>query len=528
MNQKQIRPGQPQPGKLNRGDITMKRYKTRNSITLNLLIVALVVVVQSEAIGQTSTRDNRWLCDPAPNPDMCYIIRPNSDFITLGVPFRTNELGFRDRPIFEKSPSVFRILCLGDSITFGTGVANDQTFPNVLEAHLQANAAPGVVVDVINAGVSAYNTRNIRGLLETYLSHLRPDVVVYTFVENDLDDSLSVGPGGLLMALDPSRSEDSAFVMDDFSGLWMLRRNSVQSSGILTRLQGVFDNQFEDICALPPPLLVGDHPETLHRWRGFAAELDRMKTLCAQAQTPLLVYSFGLRGSAEPVVARLHMLCLERGLPHATTLPIFDYPSYTRTHSLGYDPHCNPLGHSLMADRLLAFLATESLLAPRFFQTPIHYNQYVELMDPAEVRRLEQRSLEAPARIDIVRAEGIIGVLGGIDVEGKMARTSLFRLGGLGNIIEIEVSPLFSSPETPQFLSAVIEGVPVSPPVLISGKDLVYSFPVPERLRGAPVEIELQSIGPSWIPSPEDRLRGASPQTLQIHRLARVQQSEAS
>ncbi len=137
--------------------------------------------------------ETRWLVMPAPNPDMTYMLQPNSDFVTFGVPFRTNELGFRDGPIVPKSPNMFRILCVGDSVTFGTGVTNEETFPNVLERQLQQYTLPGIVVDVINAGVSAYNARNIRGLLEYYLSQLKPDVVVYIFVENDLDDSVSAG-----------------------------------------------------------------------------------------------------------------------------------------------------------------------------------------------------------------------------------------------------------------------------------------------------------------------------------------------
>lgn len=491
-------------------------------------VVALALVVSTDSLGESPHANNRWLCDTTPNPDMSYILRPHSDFVTLGVPFRTNELGFRDRPLFEKSPSVFRILCVGDSVTFGTGVTNEQTFPNVLETALQAYAQPGIVIDVVNAGVSAYNARNIRGLLETYLNQLRPDLVVYTFVENDLDDSYSVGPGGLLLPFDPSREVDESFVMDDFPGLWMLRKNRTQPPGLLTRLAGLFDDQFEEICAMPPPLLVGNHPVTLQRWSAFSSELDRIKALCEQAKAPLLVYSFGLRGNAEPVVSRLHEICRMQGLPHATTLPLFDYASYARNHSLGYDPHCNTLGHRLMAERLLAFVASEGLLNPGFVNASIPVNLYDETMDPLEVAKLEETSLAAPEEIEIPTVEGIRGVLAGIDVDGKMARSALFRLGGPGEVIELTVSAVLDSVDEAQYLTVSIEGTQIGPPVRIVEKNSIFAVPVPAEFSGLPVEVELRALGPVWIPSPDDRMRGASPQTLQIHRLARTQKSEES
>ncbi|MCA9437548.1 MAG: hypothetical protein KC978_17325, partial [Candidatus Omnitrophica bacterium] len=69
-----------------------------------LAIISMVTApTSSEAVPNL---DNKWLCDPAPNPDMTYILRANSEFNSLGVPFRTNEYGFRDRPVYKKMPGV--------------------------------------------------------------------------------------------------------------------------------------------------------------------------------------------------------------------------------------------------------------------------------------------------------------------------------------------------------------------------------------------------------------------------------------
>ncbi len=60
-----------------------------------------------------------------------------------GVPVRINNLGFRDRRDYDlaKPPGTFRILVLGDSVTFGHGSHFETTYPYLLEQRLKAVAA---------------------------------------------------------------------------------------------------------------------------------------------------------------------------------------------------------------------------------------------------------------------------------------------------------------------------------------------------------------------------------------------------
>ena len=57
-----------------------------------------------------------------------------------GVPVKINQLGFRDDREYrlEKSPSTFRILILGDSVTFGHGSVYEHSYPYLLEQRLNA------------------------------------------------------------------------------------------------------------------------------------------------------------------------------------------------------------------------------------------------------------------------------------------------------------------------------------------------------------------------------------------------------
>ena len=195
-------------------------------INFAVLIVALAIgLLLAEGIARQFLPEkpppeksrNIFSCEPVPGSDMVYRVKPNAAFTTFGASYQTNEFGFRDGPVSEKTDSMFRIVCVGDSVTFGTGVSIPETFPNALESLLEEKSPGEIQFDVVNAGVSAYNASNIRGLLETHITDLEPDAVVYTFVENDLDDSFSMGPNEYLMPYDPSKPPDAPFIIDDFA-----------------------------------------------------------------------------------------------------------------------------------------------------------------------------------------------------------------------------------------------------------------------------------------------------------------------
>jgi lysophospholipase L1-like esterase len=490
------------------------KYLTFRSL---LLITSLFFTMT----GWSQQLETRWMVQPTSNTDMTYMLQPNGDFITFGVPFRTNELGFRDGPILQKTPNVFRILCVGDSVTFGTGVTNEDTFPNVLETTLQQYAQPGVTIDVINMGVSAYNARNIRGQLEEYLPVLKPDAVVYVFVENDLDDSVAAGENGYLTACDPTKSYEAPFVGDDFAGMWMIQRQGSGHKNILTRIANVFDNQLDVICKLPPPLILGTHPEPVRRWQKFEADLDRMKQLTTDSGAAFLVYSFALEAHSEPVVLHLQEVCRARGIPEASTLPVFNYETYSGRYSLGYDPHCNPDGHRAMADRLLSFLAESGALSQRYVQPSIPIKAYNEQIDMELAASLEKDSLNGPAVIDFAEGTGAIGLLAGFGIDGRIGRVCIYRLGGTGITMEVEANSLTGTAEQPVSLSARIEGIPSGPVYQLTAERLQCTFPIPQEFAGRTVEVELVTQGPLWLPSPADRQQGVIPMAARIHTIRR-------
>ena len=107
-----------------------------------------------------------------------------------GVPVQINQLELRDPREYEltKRPETFRILVLGDSVTFGHGSIYENTYPFLLEQRLKA-WRPDVAWEVWNAGVPGYNTSQELAHLAELGPKAAPDLVIVGFFLNDLIDN---------------------------------------------------------------------------------------------------------------------------------------------------------------------------------------------------------------------------------------------------------------------------------------------------------------------------------------------------
>jgi lysophospholipase L1-like esterase len=96
-----------------------------------------------------------------------------------------NSEGFRDVEFRKQKPSsVFRIICLGDSWTFGWNVGQYQAYPQVLKA-LVGREFSEANFEIFNFGVGGYTSLNGLRLLKTIVLDLNPDVVVIGFAMNE-------------------------------------------------------------------------------------------------------------------------------------------------------------------------------------------------------------------------------------------------------------------------------------------------------------------------------------------------------
>jgi lysophospholipase L1-like esterase len=103
----------------------------------------------------------------------------------------TNGLGLRgSQPPGDRRPREFRVLCLGDSVTFGLGVLDGQTYPEQLERALLASPElAGRPVHVLNGGVPGWSSVQSMRLLDR-VRWYEPDVIVFWSGFNDVQAAL--------------------------------------------------------------------------------------------------------------------------------------------------------------------------------------------------------------------------------------------------------------------------------------------------------------------------------------------------
>jgi lysophospholipase L1-like esterase len=151
----------------------------------------------------------REITQPSDIPGLPYRLRPGArgvhrfprhsraDFAPeQTLTYSINRLGFRGAETTLRKPAdSFRVVALGDSFTFGSGVRDADTWPAALGREL----GPGS--EVLNLGVMAYDSANEVALLEAMGLALDPDLVLVAFHVND------AGGGGQLKALRTRREE---------------------------------------------------------------------------------------------------------------------------------------------------------------------------------------------------------------------------------------------------------------------------------------------------------------------------------
>ena len=97
---------------------------------------------------------------------------------STSLPVRINQLGFRGPDLEQRRGHQF--LVLGDSLTFGWGVSDDQTFVSRLDR------AFGDEVSVLNGGQPGYGVFQMAATLRRVGEQLRPELVILVLWQGDL------------------------------------------------------------------------------------------------------------------------------------------------------------------------------------------------------------------------------------------------------------------------------------------------------------------------------------------------------
>lgn len=124
---------------------------------------------------------------PVANPKLSFVHAADGSAFLMGVEVTTNSHGYRDGEYSPTpGPGTYRILMLGDSTTFGWGVAQDQTIAKQLERALNSSpSAQGRRFEVLNAGVGNYGTVQEVEHYRVMGRNYHPHLVILQYFIND-------------------------------------------------------------------------------------------------------------------------------------------------------------------------------------------------------------------------------------------------------------------------------------------------------------------------------------------------------
>ena len=118
------------------------------------------------------------------------VYKPNARGLHNGVLYETNSLGLRgpEREL-GRAAGVFRIAVIGDSITAGSGVLYEDSYPALLESQFDARerVSPGRSLEVLNGGQPGLTAPLVIRRLEAAGLRYEPDLIVYGYTLNDIE-----------------------------------------------------------------------------------------------------------------------------------------------------------------------------------------------------------------------------------------------------------------------------------------------------------------------------------------------------
>jgi lysophospholipase L1-like esterase len=159
---------------------------------------AMAAVVALGALAEMGLRLSMGLGNPVlstRDAACAYMMAPNQDVTRFGVRNYINRYSMRSHDFSEAKPAdTFRILCLGDSITYGTThVDQAKIFTGRLE---QTLAEQHKHVEVLNASAGGWGPGNELGYLKSR-GTFHADLVVFCVNPTDLDGDTNPGLLGL-------------------------------------------------------------------------------------------------------------------------------------------------------------------------------------------------------------------------------------------------------------------------------------------------------------------------------------------
>lgn len=302
---------------------------------------------------------------------------------TAGHPIARNAAGYRGPlvpPRRDGDGDATRVLALGDSVTFGTGVAFDATWPFALGDRLaEQTQAP---TEILNLSGPLAEVRQLTALLERYGRSHDPDVAVLMLTGNMISLGLIREDEGARPLLAPPPPRMPPGLLDRLTGAW----HAFALPGLLTigmehlRLAiGLNDHLIDPEAPFGVMLAHGIRQANLdpalaqRAYTRLEQDLRTLRERAADVGVPLVVayapprfaLSSGLLDNPKSVpterftidpLERTRAICERLGLPFVPLAPALRAAAEAPApiYVLSDYAHLDRAGHAAAADALLA------------------------------------------------------------------------------------------------------------------------------------------------------------------------------
>ncbi|MBX2966278.1 MAG: hypothetical protein KF845_09050 [Cyclobacteriaceae bacterium] len=273
------------------------------------------------------------------------IFKPNSAAVYSTVEFNyraeINTLGLRNKEIqIEKDKDTFRVLCFGDSWTFGWGVDLEFSWPMQLERYLKENGYEKI--EVINCGQGGQYTSTYKEYVAKSVPLLKPDLVLVGVLQLDdlaqlfehkltesggnissfkyvLKSFLFASFGNYLTLLGKKSNQvvdikaewerSNSGLIDNFSGLRQLRfgtlSDTVQALFKTGNLNPGLLNNYIDFPDRVTIFNNPNHPVTQEAIRQMTSDFEKMKAVCEANEAGLMFVNLPMNYFTGHIVERM-------------------------------------------------------------------------------------------------------------------------------------------------------------------------------------------------------------------------------
>ena len=267
----------------------------RQNLTASVLLLLVVLLLPATIIEMALrpfTVENARTTIFIRDPELGWKLRPGHEGVWGGEKVSINKKGLRGPEVpYERTSGSFRLLFLGDSVTFGYGLAPyDRTFPSQIGDLIQEELV--VEVEIVNSGVGGYSPWQEFLYLETEGVRYDPDVIVISFVLNDVTEKFRLARyGGDSTGYQLAHSATSVF--DRFA--------SKSAIGFAIRDWSARNRFGDDVQAgavnreaLNDWSLIQDAntPRVQHAWNLTLKNLSKIADFCASRGIPLVLVAF--------------------------------------------------------------------------------------------------------------------------------------------------------------------------------------------------------------------------------------------